>query len=305
MKTSARIYLGGILAAALLGLLLYFLPSHKPPLKQALGERNAHDSATTSDHRPHLRNVARLASKTPAKRIPVADDGTVAVPARYQLPGVARVHSTAANFDDWLKQYPAVDRERIKAFDTRYNGVYEIASPQQIAWMAQNGYPMPEDLIAAEGIDDATLRNLADHGNDKAGFLLHQRDVDRLDGPMSKLDISTPEGMALAQAIGEDYNLLSAPPSPFKGYVEAADSFRVYDDPMVQKSRLISGLLRASDLGDSRADYVLNEYIGNGMISDQEYVIATRVLLDAQSDRNFIAGAKCPQFSAMGSIPMK
>ena len=305
MKTSARIYLGGILAAALLGLLLYFLPSHKPPLKQALGERNAHDSATTSDHRPHLRNVARLASKTPAKRIPVADDGTVAVPARYQLPGVARVHSTAANFDDWLKQYPAVDRERIKAFDTRYNGVYEIASPQQIAWMAQNGYPMPEDLIAAEGIDDATLRNLADHGNDKAGFLLHQRDVDRLGGPMSKLDISTPEGMALAQAIGEDYNLLLASPSAFKGYVEAADAFSVYADPVEQKARLVSGLVRAGQLGDSRAVEILFEYVGQGMITDEEYAIATQIYVDSNMDRNLIPGAKCPNFTNFGPMPVK
>ncbi|MGH8040940.1 MAG: hypothetical protein ACREPN_02725 [Rudaea sp.] len=306
MKTSTRIYLGGLLAAALIGLLLFwFRPSARMPNKPASSETPVHAATAPAKHQAHMPRAAALPARAPAKHFPVAADGTVAVPARYQLPGVSRVR-TAANFNDWLKQYPAADRDRIKAFDTRYNGVYEISSPQQIAWMAQNGYPMPDDLIAAQGIDDQTLRDLADHGNDKAGFLYHDRYLERLgDRHETQLDLSNPSDLELANALDADHDIFLATPSPFKGYVEAADAFRVYADPMAQKARLISGLLRASQLGDSRADYILNEYVDSSMVSDQEYVIATQILIDAHWDQSFIPGANCPKFSNLGPIPMQ
>lgn len=306
MKTSARICVGSILAAALLGLLLYLWASHKTEFKPALGERHGQGAVSAADSRLHTPTDAALHSTTPAKGFLVADDGTVVVPSRYQLPGVARVRSTAANFDDWLKQYPPGDRARIKDFDTRYNGVYEVASPQQIAWMAQNGYPMPEDLIAAEGIDDATLRNLANNGNDKAGFLFHDRYLNRLgDRHETQLDLSNPSDQALASALDADDIIFLTSSSPFKGYVEAADAFSVYADPVEQKARLVSGLVRAGQLGDSRAAETLFEYVGRGMISDEEYAIATQIYVDSNMDRNLIPGAKCPNFTNFGPMPVK
>lgn len=300
MKKSIRISLGIFFAAALAGLLYLHSRLSIPHIadgKSTVDSVTAHAMTHTS---PRKFVVPQPAG--PTKRFPVGDDGTVEVPTRYQLPGVARVH-TAANFDEWIEQYPAADRARIKAFDTRYNGVYEIASPQQIAWMAQNGYPMPEDLIAAQGIDDQTLRDLADHGNDKAGFLYHDRYLDRLGNRhVNQLDLSNPDDQVLARALDADQFLESA--SAFKGYVEAADAF-TYADPVVQKARLIAGLTRASEFGDFRAVQVLSQYVDQGMVSDAEFGIATQIYVDANMDRSLVPGAKCPNFTVFGPIPMK
>lgn len=316
--TEKRILSGIIAATALVGLLLYlglsgktkpqFVASnaHATPSVSAARPKTVDDSAHDRFVRPPAANQADLPVNIRDKRykyFPIASDGTTPVPERYQLPGVARVR-TASSFDDWLDQYPAEDRERIKAFNARYRNVYEVASPQQIAWMAQNGYPMPEDLIAAQGIDDHTLQDLAAAGNMKANFLVHDRLIDRL-GKRNEyeLDLSNPDDEALSDALSKNFSSSLRTASAFKGYVEAADAFKANSDPAEQKAQLISGLMRAMQLGDSRALDTFVQLLRQGIIGNTEFVVASQVFTDMQSERGLVPGAQCPDFTSLGPMP--
>lgn len=115
----------------------------------------------------------------------MARDGTVTIPPRFRLPGVSGARS-ASNFRDWLAEYPPYQQAKISDFNKRHYGVYRVNSREQVAWMAENGYPMPEDVIAAESLSDAALLELAERGNDKAGFLLKERNDARLAAYLAK-----------------------------------------------------------------------------------------------------------------------
>lgn len=141
------------------------------PLTAAASVANAPAAATSGSPPP------QVATARPAKD-PLADDGTVAVPARFQLPGVKRVH-TGSSFADWQAQFPADTQRLMAAFSKRYLGVYRVSSPAQVAWMAAHGYPMPEDLAAAQGMSDQDMLNLVKQGNVKAAFLLRGRDIQK------------------------------------------------------------------------------------------------------------------------------
>lgn len=205
---------------------------------------------------------------------PVADDGTVAIPLRFQLPGVTRTKS-GINSKEWLAQYPVDQQEKIQAFNTAHFGVYSINSPQQVAWMAENGYPMPEDVIAAERLSDADLRELAKQGNDKAGFLLRERTSA---ATKAGLDNYHAQGKTNSDFWNNDPNarqitmddlttmqLLQQSHSPFKGYVQALDSV-LKDDPVSKDATIIAGLHWAQSLGDFRAEQFLDAFVqGNPM----------------------------------------
>lgn len=319
MTPKKHILLGVAAAAVLAGLLLYLGSSGMAGSQFATSKAIATSSVPESrpkvvDHSAHDHmvgmpavNQAELPVSLPGKGykyFPIASDGTTLVPRRYQLPGVARVR-TASSFDEWLDQFPVEDRKRIKAFDARYRNVYEVASPQQIAWMARNGYPMPEDLIAAQGIDDHTLQDLATAGNAKAAFLLHDRLLDRLGNRNERdLDLSNPDDEALSEALDKTDTLRLRTASAFSGYVQAADAFRVRIAPGEQKAQLISGLLRALQLGDGRAISTLLQMTSKGIISNDEFAIASQVYTDSQSLRSLmIPSAQCPDFMSFGYMP--
>lgn len=318
MMTPKRILLGVVLAAALGVLLLHLGPSRVAGPQVAASKANAISPLPAGrpkpvDHSAHDRRV-RMSLVNRAelpvnvrdmryKYFPIASDGTTPVPERYQLPGVARVR-TASSFGDWVNQYPVEDRKRITAFNTRYRNVYEVASPQQIAWMARNGYPMPEDLIAAQGIDDHTLQDLAAAGNVKANFLLNDRLLDRLgDRTEQDLDLSNPADRVLSAALSKSDALSLHTASAFKGYVEVAEAYKHNNDPVDQKAYLISGLFRAMQLGDGRVLSTLMQLSSQGIISDSDFAIASQIYVDMQMERGLIPGARCPDFTSLGPMP--
>jgi hypothetical protein len=182
---------------------------------------------------------------------PVAYDGTVAIPTKFQLPGVGRAKS-GVNSKEWLAQYPPDQQGKIRAFDKRHFGVYSVNSQQQVAWMAENGYPMPEDVIAAEKLSDADLREMAKQGNDKAGFLLRERNVaatkERLDAyhalgkTTSDFWSNDPDARQLRMDDASTTQLLQQSHSPFKGYVQAFGA-AIEDDQMARDSGTAVGCI--------------------------------------------------------------
>lgn len=100
---------------------------------------------------------------------------------------------TAANLDEWLAAFNAVERKKIFEFSGRHFGIYAVDSASQIAWMAAHGYRMPDDVLGAEKFSNADLRELANEGNEKAG-LLRERDLDEMAGKMRRFRQSHPGG---------------------------------------------------------------------------------------------------------------
>lgn len=255
--------------------------------------------------------VAKPAQSQVARTFVIAPDATVPVPRRFQLPGVERVR-TASSFNEWMEQFPSDAQKAISAFNSRHFGVYSINSPQQVAWMAQMGYPMPEDVIAAKFLSDENLRTLAGQGNDKAGFLLHEREVDTLQAKYAELAARGQDRSqfwrndpAAAQFNRDDaqYNrLLETSMSPFKGFVKANDALLV-DDPKYASADIISGLMWAGTYGDFRASQFVDSYVGLDPKREAILAGAESADMNALSSLMQLQLMGCPGFNVGNTIP--
>ncbi len=188
----------------------------------------------------------------------IADDGTAPVPQRYQIAGVTRVQ-TAASFEDWMNQFSLSQQETLRDFDKAFFGVYHDRSPEAIAWMAAHGYPMPEDVLAAEAMSNDQLRLLMENGNVKAAFFLHIRARDAM---QENTGLSPAEAgrSDAAQLYGSTLEVLNQVNSPFEGYLEAWGRGR--NAPEGQEADVIIPLLYWADfLGDHGALQRVQAYI--------------------------------------------
>ena len=184
-----------------------------------------------------------------------------------------------------MSKYPLDERKHIEAFADRYYGVYEVTSAKQIAWMAQAGYPMPEDLMAAANMPDTELQDLAAKGNIKATILMSDRNLGAAIDKLKKLDPSSPEAGEIRSENFINLVMVLNSDTPFKGYVEAADAMYLNQDRDARASGIAAGLVRAASLGDTRAADVLSEYADAGVISEQELVTALRIYVDLGGDQ--------------------
>jgi hypothetical protein len=266
-------------AAVLIGLSLFYIWNDERRSRSGHSETSSYSSASTEPIRP----VATLGKNDrPGTTIPPPD--TTAIPPHYQLPGVARVR-TADSFDAWMDKFPPDDRKRIEAFADRYYGVYEIASAKQIAWMAQTGYPMPEDLIAAAKMSDTELKDLAAKGNIKATILLSDRELNVAIDKLKQIDPATPEASDIRSSNFASLASILNSNTPFKGYVEAADAMYLGQDGDARAGGIAAGLIRAASLGDTRAADVLSDYSDAGIISERDFVVASKVYVDLGSEQ--------------------
>lgn len=195
----------------------------------------------------------------------VASDGTAAVPSRYQIAGVKRVQ-TGRNFDDWMSYFSEQDQKVLRGFDKRFYGVYQGRNANQIAWMAAHGYPMPEDILAAEFIDTAALRKMAASGNIKAGFLLKDRELREIAKRMREQD------KYYGQVLGSDPDLerddlmldtmITGSASPYRAFMHAQGGAVLgTSDPESIDGRVIGSLYWAVLLGDRGAAAMIKSFV--------------------------------------------
>src|SRR3569623_1806774 len=118
-----------------------------------------HDGAATQSVDKEMAGGAGASRTQPTSLAPavtfhakITADGTTAVPVQFQLPNVTRVR-TARSYQEWLTQFPSLEQEKIELFNKAHFGLYRVNSREQVAWMAANGYPMPEDIVAAERLN--------------------------------------------------------------------------------------------------------------------------------------------------------
>lgn len=286
-------------ALAVVVLLAYWLWSISTTPPPSTNERVA--ARATEQALPAVPSGSPLSrSSVGAEKYPIEADRTALVPMRYRMPGVERVR-TASSFQDWLGQFPADVQEKMKAFSKRNFGVYSIDSPQQIAWMAAHGYPLPEDLVAADKLSNADLRELANQGNDKAGFLLRERNIDVLKAKFADYAAkglsrqrfweTDPDGPSMEQEDKNDRALMMKSWSPFKGYLQAQDSLLQQGDvsssPHDAEAKIMAGLALAGYLGDTRADQFALAYVGDDPIRQAIYT----ALQNATSNQGLLVRA--------------
>ena len=233
------------------------------------------------------------------------------MPVRFQLPGVERVR-TASGFDQWVAQFPGDEKEQIVAFNDRHFGVYRVNSPQQVAWMAQMGYPMPEDIVAAKFLSDQDLREMAARGNDKAGFMLHEREVDFLKTKYAELATqgqtrsdfwrNDPNAMQYNKDDLQYHQLMLTSVSPFKGFVQAQDAV-LDEDTEYAPATIISGLMWAQSFGDFRVGQFIDAYVGNDPMRTAMLYGAQAMGLNGTYNISTLRGMGCAGFNVGNIIP--
>lgn len=199
-------------------------------------------------------------------RVNLADDGSAPVPVRYQFAQVDHVQA-GLDFEGWMAQYSEADQVLIRAFNEQHFGLYEGRTPAAIAWMAANGYPMPEDIIAAQGINTEQLEQMAIGGNDKAAFLLKDRYLSHLAQLMNGQGMTFEDAARQLRYMDIDPIKLSGgiyqSASPYKAYltartaaVKGSNTDEAFEDAMV-----LAALSWAKNLGDLRADDLILDYV--------------------------------------------
>lgn len=140
-------------------------------------------------------------------------------------------------------QLPPRDRAMAEEFYGKYDPVVmQFGSHEQLAWMINNGYPMPEDVVAASLLTDSELLDLHRSGDVKAGiFYLDRRAYPSVNASNK---ISKPERSQL-NSIANDV-LVSG--SPFAGYAYAR-----YEESKGNSHSALAGYAWSGWLGDRRA----------------------------------------------------
>lgn len=183
-----------------------------------------------------------------------ADQKMLSVPSRFALfPGLE-----VPEVDSWdalLEGLEPEERALVEAFTARYPGAFQIKSVEQLRWMLERGYPMPEEILLAESMAVDSLIEMAKSGNDKAAMLA----VDRLTETEPRVELDFLDGYERYKQNMPLMDQLHASCSPFGYYVAARSPYLVnpagFDGVGIWE---LTHLLAALRLGDERIEYLLN-----------------------------------------------
>ena len=237
-----------------------------------------------------------------------ADANAIGVPLKYQF-GSVRSIAKADNDQQLLAGYSPEQQAQIRAFyagfgstglggSYGFDNVFSFKNTKQLEWLVKNGYPLPDDVLAASRMSAEELSAQAKQGNFKAKAMLLTREYEN---PTSlKVDGAPDSGeMKKILAMGEHMNDVVAEGSPFAGYVWA---FEHRQKPVADgRAGVIAGYAYASTLGDARADVFMGEFarVNPGM-SATEAISSYKVILIAASKNpqlaNTTALMKRPRF---------
>lgn len=158
----------GLVAIAVVALALGLLWVGRPSAPGPVGPR----TSTPEESVPIATSVrARPGAATPEV---AATTATIAIPEGYALLPGLRV-APANSWEELLAGLDPEQRALAEAFASRYPEAYRFASAAQLAWMVERGYPMPEEITAAEAMRMDELMQLASSGNVKAMMLAVDR----------------------------------------------------------------------------------------------------------------------------------
>ncbi len=192
---------------------------------------------------PESEAVPPVSSAAPAPRLaaaplarPAPDSGSVparatadplwiTVPVALRLPGLTSVQ-TAPSWEARVAALPPPDQAYLEEVRERYFGTLAFQDEAEQRELVRQGFPMPEEWLAARELPTSELERLADAGSVKARMFYIDR-VSQEIGPRQArgdgLDPSLPDERALLGRIGRasamTSELLRRSRSPFAAYV--------------------------------------------------------------------------------------
>lgn len=232
---------------------------------------------------------------------PRSDDDVVAVPVKYQF-NKQQGPRPARTYGELIGRYSEGQKKVIQEFyagfteavpggtEYTFSGPFSFNSPEQLQWLVRNGYPTPDEVLAAASMSDEQLRKLSEAGNFKASVFLLDRKSVQAQGEFRRDVVGSEDGRGGAEIQKLQSKVVSSG-SPFGGYVLARRA-KAND----ARGQVLAGYALAAALGDSRAIDFMHEYRKkNPNIDPVESVLAYQAALSTlarnpqQSDLRAIA----------------
>lgn len=204
-------------------------------------------------------------------------DQWVNIPLDFQFRGVANVES-ASSWSQRVAKYPEDERKYLEDVNGRYYGALDFSSNEEQRRLVQQGFPMPEEWLAARDLPDAELERLAMSGSAKAQMFFIDRVSERI-GPVLAvrgLDQS-PADKAIyhqfVQASTMAGMLIRNTGSPFAAYLHG----RLLSSGTSghQMEPIAASFQVARELGDLRADAFQSAFFAGHPGLDAQAVMAS------------------------------
>ena len=215
---------------------------------------------------PQREVAAPAAAATVATRrgdgVPRSRAGELKVPDRLRFTSVGYVRE-ADSWDARLETMTSSERARLEALNARYFGMLGFDSAEEQRKLAEAGFPMPEEWLAADAMSDEALATLAKANSPKGSIFYANRELDRFHeakqqmidaGQYRELDRSVmrPKVEAMVYAA----NALALTRSPFAAYLYGSVYEQLFGDP----AYTAAAISVAGALGDKRAGDLAHEF---------------------------------------------
>ncbi len=153
----------------------------------------------------------------------------------------------------------------MRGLNDRYAGALAFDSTEEQQKLVQQGFPMPEEWLAAQRMPDAELEALANEGNIKAQMI----NIDRVSSQIGAVR-ATGRGLTTSQPDMALFNRVTAAnttvlelmrrtKSPFAAYLDGQINSAMSQGNPAES--MASAIMLAGDLGDRRADSLLTTYM--------------------------------------------
>lgn len=233
-----------------------------------------------------------------AEELPVAAAGTagqslwIEVPTTMRYPGQTSLEA-AASWEARLAKLPERDRAYLETVNGRYYGALAFASEQEQRELTAQGFPMPEEWLAARDTPDAELERQAIAGYQKARMFHIDRVSERVAPVLTVRGFeNTPGDQELfrqfVDATAMVANLLHDTRSPFAAYLAG----RIVSSGTLggQPEAIAASFQLARELGDPRADSFRDAFLDQHPGMDVATVMTAYSYFKSSVDRTAADG---------------
>lgn len=190
------------------------------------------------------------------------------LPLKYRFGRNTRIPKSE-NDNLLLSNYSQEEQTIIRAFYAGFGGtglkginvfdnVFSFKNQEQLTWLANNGYPLPDDILMAARMPTAELHALATEGSFKAKAMLLAREYQTQADSGSNISASTRDEYAKYKELAAFREDVLSDGSPFAGYVWAAEHMNKPDSS--GRAGVLAGYAFAATLGDTRADLLAGHF---------------------------------------------